>query len=92
MIFQFAAVAELGIKSLLEYLQVWATTLVSLFFIYVIPIDCKIINFSLYLLSLEYTVVSCGTPKFSMPHNHLVPSVVLRDNELLTEVPMDIDT
>jgi len=23
---------------------------------------------------------------------HLVPSVVLRDNELLTQVPMDIDT
>ena len=23
---------------------------------------------------------------------HLVPSVVLRDNELLTNVPMDIDT
>ena len=23
---------------------------------------------------------------------HLVPSVVLRDNELLTKVPMDIDT
>jgi len=33
----------------LEYLQVLATTLVSLFFIYMIPIDCKVANFSLYL-------------------------------------------
>ena len=41
--------AELGIKGPLEYLQVYATTLVSLLFIYVIPIDCKITNFSLYL-------------------------------------------
>jgi len=30
----------------LEYLQVLATTLVSLLFIYVIPIDCKITKFS----------------------------------------------
>jgi len=43
-------VAELGIKGPLEYLQVLATTLVSLLFIYMIPIACKITNFSLYLL------------------------------------------
>ena len=45
-IFQSVVVAELGIKGPLEYLQVQATTLVSLLFIYMIPIDCKITNFS----------------------------------------------
>ena len=30
---------------------VWVTTLVFLLFIYVIPIDCKIANFSLYLFA-----------------------------------------
>jgi len=38
-------VAELGIKGPLEYLQVYATTLISLLFIYMIPIACKITNF-----------------------------------------------
>jgi len=42
-IFQSVAVAELGIESPLEYL---ATILVSLLFIYMIPIDRKITNFS----------------------------------------------
>ena len=32
----------IGIKCPLEYLQVWATTLVSLLFIHMIPIACKI--------------------------------------------------
>ena len=32
------------------------TTLVSLLFIYMIPIDCKITNFSLYLLFINSTV------------------------------------
>jgi len=41
-VFQTVAVAELGIKGSLEYLQVLATTLVSSLFIYMIPIDCKI--------------------------------------------------
>ena len=41
-IFQTVAVAKLGIKGPLEYLQVSATTLMSLLFIYMIPIDCKI--------------------------------------------------
>ena len=36
--------AELEIKGPLEYLQVQATTLVSLLFIHLIPIDCKITN------------------------------------------------
>ena len=40
--FQSIAVTELGIKGPLEYLQVKATTLVSLFFIYMIPIACKL--------------------------------------------------
>ena len=53
-IFQSVAVAELGIKGPLEYLQVYATTLVSLLFIYMIPIACKITNFSLYLLLLNF--------------------------------------
>ena len=48
-VFQTVTVAELGTKSPLEYLQVLATTLVSLLFIYMIPIDCKITIFSLYL-------------------------------------------
>jgi len=39
-------VAELGIKGPLEYLWVLATTLVSL---HMIPIACKITDFSLYL-------------------------------------------
>ena len=43
-------VAELGIKSPLEYLEVLAASLVSLIFIHIIPIDCKITNFSLSLL------------------------------------------
>jgi len=34
-----------GIKCPLEYLQVYSTTLVSLLFITMIPIDCKITNF-----------------------------------------------
>ena len=42
--------ADLGIKGPLEYLQEYATTLASLLFIYMIPIACKITNFSLYLL------------------------------------------
>jgi len=42
---QTVTVAELGIKCLLQYLQVSATTLVSFLFIYMIPIDCKITNF-----------------------------------------------
>jgi len=42
-------VAELGIKGPLEYLRVLATTLVSLLFIYMIPIACKSTDFSLYL-------------------------------------------
>ena len=41
---------ELGIKFPLKYLQVKVTTLVSLFFITMTPTDCKIANFSLYLL------------------------------------------
>ena len=42
---------ELVIKCPIEYLQVyrWPTTLVFLLFIYMIPIDRKITNFSLYL-------------------------------------------
>jgi len=40
---------NIGINCLLEYLQVLATTLVSLHFIYMIPIDCKITYFSLYI-------------------------------------------
>ena len=46
---QSVAVAELGSKSPLEYLQVQDITLVSLLCIYMIPTDCKITNFSLYL-------------------------------------------
>ena len=48
-IFQTVTVAELGIKGPLQYLQVSATTLVSLLFIYMISIDCKTTNFSLCL-------------------------------------------
>ena len=48
-IFQSVAVAGLGIKGPLEYLQVWATTLVPLLLIYMIPIAYKITKFSLYL-------------------------------------------
>ena len=48
--FQPVAVAELGIKGPLEYLQVYAITLVSLLLIYMIPISYKITNFSLCLL------------------------------------------
>ena len=44
-----ATVWNIGINCLLEYLQVSANTLVSLRFIYMIPSDCKITNFSLYL-------------------------------------------
>ena len=44
-----ATVWNIGINCLLEYLQVLATTLVSLHFIYMIPIDCKITYFSLYI-------------------------------------------
>ena len=40
---------NIGIICPLEYMQVKATTLVSLLFIYMIPIACKITNFSLYL-------------------------------------------
>ena len=43
--------AELGIKGPLEYLQVQATTLVSLL---LIPIACKITKFSLYLYDIFY--------------------------------------
>ena len=39
----------MGIKCILEYVQVLVITLVSLLFITMIPIDCKITNFSLYL-------------------------------------------
>jgi len=46
----FQSVAVVGIKGPLEYLQVSATTLVSLLFISMIPIAYKITNFSLYLL------------------------------------------
>ena len=42
---QTLAVAELGIKGPLEYLQVQATTLVSLLHIHMIPIACKITIF-----------------------------------------------
>ena len=52
-IFHIVAVAELGIKGPLEYLQVWATTLVSLISIYMIPIACEITNFFLYLLKYD---------------------------------------
>jgi len=37
-----ATAINIGINCLLEYLQVQATTLVSLLFIYIIPIACKI--------------------------------------------------
>ena len=46
--FQSVAVVEIGIKDILEYLQVSATTLLSSIFIYMIPIDYKIITFSLH--------------------------------------------
>ena len=39
------AATELGIKGPLECLKMSATTLVSLLFIYMIPIDCKITIF-----------------------------------------------
>ena len=39
---------ELGIKCPLEYLQ--ATTLISLLFIYMIPIDCKLLIFLILVL------------------------------------------
>jgi len=55
MIFQSLAVAELGIKGPLEYLQ--ATTPVSLLFIYMIPITCKITIFFLYLSYIQYHIV-----------------------------------
>ena len=47
---------ELGIKCPIEYLQVQVTILVYFLFIYMIPINCKITNFSLYLslLSLKH--------------------------------------
>ena len=48
-IFQSVEVAGLGIKGPLKYLQVWATTLVPLLFVYMIPIAYKITKFSLYL-------------------------------------------
>ena len=52
-IFQSVAVAELGIKGPLQYLQVSATTLQCfLCFIYMIPIACKITKFSLYLFDI----------------------------------------
>ena len=46
----YIAVAELGIKGPIEYLQVYATTLVSLLFIYMIPIACK---FFLILVTIK---------------------------------------
>ena len=49
LIFKTVAVADLRIKGPLEYLLVSATTLVSLLFIYMIPIDYKITKFSLCL-------------------------------------------
>ena len=52
--FQTVAVAELGIKGPLGYLQVSATTLVSLLFIYTIPTDCKITKFSLYRIAQNF--------------------------------------
>ena len=55
-IFQSLAVAELKIEGPLEYMQVQATTLVSLpFYLYDSYIDSKITNFSLYLFKLLYS-------------------------------------
>ena len=48
-IFQSVAVAELGIKGPLEYLQGVGYHHCFFTFIYMIPIACKITNFSLYL-------------------------------------------
>ena len=45
-IFQTVAVAELGIKYPLEYLQVSATTLVSLLFFLMVSTASKIVKFS----------------------------------------------
>ena len=47
--FQSIAVVEIGIKDILENLHVSATTLLSSIFIYMIPTDSKITNYSLYL-------------------------------------------
>ena len=58
-IFQWAFILN-WIKCPLEYLQAQVTTLVFLLFIYMIPIDCKITNFSLYLQIFE-TEVKAGT-------------------------------
>ena len=57
-LFQSVAVAELRIKGPLEYLQVQATTLVSLLFIYMIPIASKITKFSLLLYIQEQALQS----------------------------------
>ena len=54
---------ELGVKGPLEYLLVSATTLVSLLFIYMIPIDCKVTKSSLYL----YGYYSLGQLYMSIP-------------------------
>ena len=51
---------ELGIKCALEYLQVQVITLVSLLFITMIPIGCKITNFSLYLLVCLFSLNTRG--------------------------------
>ena len=55
-IFQSVAVTGLRFKGPLEYLQVWATTLVSLSFIYMIPIACKI-TFFIYLCNLSIMIM-----------------------------------
>jgi len=54
-ILQSVAVAKLGIKGPLQYLQMKATILVSLLFIYMIPIACKITNFFLILVKICIT-------------------------------------
>ena len=45
---------NIGINRPLEYLQVYATTIVSLLFIYVIPIACKITKIFLILVCLLF--------------------------------------
>ena len=51
-IFQSVAVAELGIKGPREYLQVYATTLVSLLFM--IPFVFKIFLILVYIMNAIY--------------------------------------
>ena len=53
--FQTVAVAKLEIQGPIEYLQVLATTLVSLLFIYMTPIECKI-KFFLILVRQYFKV------------------------------------